>query len=289
MSWLSEYRSSLKNIHAEELLDVYFYRPIAFVIVKTFYQLPLTPNHYSFASFVSGISAAYFFARGNFPLGAFFFFLFAVLDCCDGMQARMKKNGSEFGRFIDGLVDYTCNIACYIGLGIGVNKVMPMTGMIPTWYLVIGAGLSKALHAIVYDHYLMEYMSYDKGDSGFLEKEIEILKEKIKVTKADPNGSKLRLFMLTTYLGFSRLQTSKEEHVLKFKARDYVEKNYRAIQLWGFIGPAWHIIVLILAFLFGHAEWLFVYAIGLGNIWLLIMLSYQQKIYHGLKKSQAVL
>lgn len=287
MTWLAEYRSSLKNVHAEEFLDVYFFRPIAFVIVKLFYPLPLTPNNYSFASLVSGFTAAWFFYKAEFQWGAFFFFLFAVLDCCDGMQARMKKNGSEFGRFIDGLVDYTSNIACYIGLGFGVTKAMPMMGSIPTVYLVIAAGLSKALHSIIYDHYLMEYLSYDRGDGGFVQREVEELRQKLAAAKANPKESKIRLFMLTTYLGFSTLQAGNEGRSLKFECKNYIEKNYRAIQLWGLIGPAWHIAFLIFALLFDRPEWLFGYAIIFGNTWLVIMLIYQQKIYRHLESAQA--
>lgn len=287
MSWLSEYKSSLKNIHAEEFLDIYFFRPIAFVIVKSLYFLPLTPNNYSFASLTAGIISAYYFYNGQFVLGAFYFFLFAVLDCCDGMQARMKKNGSEFGRFVDGLVDYTCNIACYIALGFGVAKYMPMTGSIPTSWLIIAAGISKALHSITYDHFLMEYLSYDRGDGGFVQRELEEIREKIKLVKADPNGSKRRHFILWIYLGFSSLQAGNEGRTLKFNSKDYVAKNYRAIQLWGMIGPAWHIAILILAFLVNVPEILFLYAIIFANVWMIGMLFYQNKINQSLSPERA--
>ena len=286
MNLLSEYRSSLKNIHAEELLDVYFFRPLAFIIVKIFYSLPLTPNNYSFMSFIAGMFSAYLFYQGLFVWGAFFFFLFAVLDCCDGMQARMKKNGSEFGRFVDGLVDYSCNIACYICLGFGVARYMPLTGSIPTVYLVIAAGLSKAIHAITYDHFLMEYLSYDRGDGGFVQRELEEIKEKIRLIKLDPNGSRRRHFILWIYLGFSSIQAGKEEKILKFTSKEYVEKNFRAIQLWGLIGPAWHIVILILAFLVNIPEILFVYAIIFANVWLIGMLIYQNKINQSLNAAQ---
>ncbi len=287
MTWVSEYKSSLKNIHAEEFLDIYLFRPIAFVIVKSLYALPLTPNNYSLASFSAGIVAAYYFYRGQFALGAFFFFLFAVLDCCDGMQARMKKNGSEFGRFVDGLVDYTCNIACYVALGFGVSKYMPMTGSIPTAWLIIAAGFSKALHSITYDHFLMEYLSYDRGDGGFVQRELEEIREKIRLVKADPHGSKRRHFILWVYLGFSSLQAGNEGRQLKFSSKEYVAKNFRSIQMWGLIGPAWHIAFLVLAFLINMPEILFIYAIVFANIWLVGMLFYQSKINQSLTTERA--
>ncbi|MBY0412746.1 MAG: CDP-alcohol phosphatidyltransferase family protein [Bdellovibrionales bacterium] len=288
MSWLSEYRSSLKNVHAEEFLDVYLYRPIAFVIVKTLYALPLTPNNYSFFSFAAGMTAAWKFYQGSFQWGAFFFFLFAVLDCCDGMQARMKKNGSEFGRFVDGLVDYVSNAFCYIGLAFGVAKAMPMIGPFPTSYLIIAAGVSKALHSITYDHFLMEYLSYDRGDGGFVQREMEEIRAKIAAAEVDPNGSKRRLLILKIYLAFTSLQAGNEGRTLKFDSKEYIAKNYRSIQMWGLIGPAWHITFLVLAFLINRPEWLFGYAIIFGNIWLLVMLAYQHKLSSDLESKGRV-
>jgi phosphatidylglycerophosphate synthase len=285
MSWLSEYRDSLKDKHAEEFLDVYLFRPIAFVIVKSFFSLPLSPNHYSFMSFTFGVISSVYFYFGNFSLGAFYFFLFAVLDCCDGMQARMKKNGTEFGRFIDGLVDYTVNIAAYICLGIGTKNHLTTIYGFKVWHLVIAAGASKALHSITFDHYLMEYLSYTQGKSGFLKQEIEMIQKKIELAKKDPHTSIFRHFALWTYLGFSKLQSKDEEgKILLYESKDYVEKNYLAISLWGMIGPAWHILFLILAFLFNEPNLLFLYAIVFGNIWMIIIYLYQKNIYKKIKK-----
>ena len=81
MSWLNEYKKSLKNLHAEEPLDVSFYRPLAFVIVKSLYSLPITPNQYSLLALLSGVASGYYFVKGDqvsLQWGAFYFFLFAV-------------------------------------------------------------------------------------------------------------------------------------------------------------------------------------------------------------------
>lgn len=284
MSWLSEYRSSLKSLHAEEFLDIYFFRPLGFLIVKSLYRFPLSPNHYSLMSFLSGMIAAYFFYYGVFLQGAFFFLLFAVFDCCDGMQARMKKNGTEFGRFVDGLVDYAGNSACYISLALGGSKYLPpIIPNIPTSYLIFAAGFSKAFHSIVYDHFLMEYLSYDRGDGGFVQKEIEEIKNKIRLIKLEPKGSRRRLLILWIYLGFSSIQAGNEGRTLKFDSKKYIEKNFITIKLWGAIGPAWHIAMLILAFSFNIPQLFLGYAIVFANLWLLGMFFYQRKINKSLE------
>jgi hypothetical protein len=280
MSWLTEYKKSLKNIHAEEPVDIYFFRPMAFVIVKIFYSLPLTPNHYSFLALCSGITSGYHLLKGTgegYQWGAFFFLLFAVLDCCDGMVARLKKNGTEFGRLIDGIVDYAVNIIIYFTLALGMKKQIYSAMMIEPWLLVLLAGVSKAIHSISYDHYLTEYISYERGDGAFVVREIEELKKKIEDAEKK-KGSFLRKFMLRLYLGYSSLQAGNQGRVLTHRPDLYCERNLLALRLWSFIGPSVHIIFLIFSFLLKMPSLLFFYAIIFGNIWLAGMYFYQFKI-----------
>lgn len=290
MTWFTEYKNSLKNVDAEEPLDIYMYRPMAFVIVKTFYALPITPNQYSLAAFLSGVASAYCFTQGtqaSFEWGAFYFLLFAVFDCCDGMQARLKKNGSEFGRLIDGLVDYSVNIFVYFGLAVGVSKAYPENTFLAPWILVIIAGVSKAIHSIVYDHYLTEFLAYAKGDGGFVVKEISELKEKIERAKKD-NSSLLRKMGLNIYLRYSLLQAGNEGKILHFKPADYCRTNVKVLKMWSMIGPAVHITFLILAFLLKKPSLLFGYAIVFGNLWLVLMFIYQQQVKRKLILGEAL-
>jgi phosphatidylglycerophosphate synthase len=278
MSWLSEYKKSLKNLHAEEPLDVYFYRPLAFVIVKALYSLPITPNQYSLLALLSGIASGYYFAKGDqvsLQWGAFYFFLFAVLDCCDGMVARLKKNGTEFGRLIDGLVDYTVNAIAYITLAIGFKKQIS-NDLIQPWILVVGAGLSKALHSICYDRYLNEYLAYEKGNDGFVALELDLIKNKIEVAKKE--GRPIRSWALSAYHGYTALQAGKAQKTLPFDPKQYCQRNLKALRMWSMIGPAVHIAFLVLALILKMPNLLFIYAIIIGNLWLVMMFVYQFKI-----------
>ncbi len=279
MNWITEYKKSLKNIHAEEPLDIYFFRPIAFVIVKSLYALPITPNQYSFFALVSGMAAGYNFYKGTeagYQWGAFFFLLFAVLDCCDGMVARLKKNGTEFGRLIDGIVDYTVNMIVYFSLALGMRHQIT-EGFIQPWMLVILAGISKAFHSISYDHYLCEYISYENGDGAFVSREIEELKNKLSEAEKN-NGPALRRFMLRLYLGYSSLQAGNQGRVLTHRPETYCERNLLALKLWSMIGPSFHMMFLIISFLFKMPNVLFSFAIIFGNLWLAGMFLYQSRI-----------
>lgn len=289
MKWLQEYKKSLKNIHAEEPLDIYFYRPLAFIIVKTFYTFPITPNHYSLVALFSGVAAGYNFVQGTsagFKWGAIYFLLFAVLDCCDGMVARLKKNGTEFGRLIDGIVDYLVNIIVYVALALGLKKQGSIELFAP-WVLVILAGASKAIHSITYDHYLTEYLSYEKGDVGFVAKEIETLKNKLEEGKKN-NDSWTRILALRLYLSYSNIQMGKEKNVLVFPPQTYCKKNLHTLKLWSCIGPAVHILFLIVGCFFNKLNLLFLYAIIFGNLWMMMMFFYQFRINHELSMEKVI-
>ena len=44
MSWYQEYKKSLKRVEVEELVDRFFYRPVAFLVVKLVYNTRITPD-----------------------------------------------------------------------------------------------------------------------------------------------------------------------------------------------------------------------------------------------------
>lgn len=280
MSWLQEYKVSLKSPEAEEPLDIYFFRPIAFAIVKMLYALPLTPNHYSLMALFSGFISAWFFYQGTesaFQWAAFFFLMFAVFDCCDGMVARLKKNGSEFGRIIDGLVDYAVNIAVYVALAMSIGKMYPGYEGFSPWLLVVVAGVSKAFHAVIYDHYLTEYLSHSAGKSGFASNEAEKITERL-ILAQKRKESFFIVLALRIYLGFTKIQVQSDNSESLYEPVRYCQRNLRLLKMWSCIAPAPHMTILILAFLFKAPNLFFWYSIIFGNVWMILMYFYQRKV-----------
>jgi hypothetical protein len=130
------------------------------------------------------------------------------------------------------------------------------------------------IHSISYDHYLTEYLSYEKGDGGFVLREIEELKHKIK----KGNSSFFHKIGLRIYLGYTSLQAGNEGRTLVYNPTLYCQKNLMALRLWSMIGPTFHITFLVLSFLLNVPKVFFYYAIIFGNSWLLMMIAYQFKI-----------
>lgn len=274
-NWFNEYRTSLKRPEAEEFIDIYFFRPIAFLIVKVLYRLPITPNQYSLMAFISGILSAYYFllpdGGTNRIIGAWFFFFFAVLDCCDGMQARMKKNGSPMGRIIDGLVDWSVNAAVYLALFASEYKY----GLKSYAWLFLFSGVMKAMNSGLYDNILMEYLNHAEGKGNFLENEFATFKKDI----AENKNSSLQKFGKKAYLFLLGMQIKSQKNTDKIlNSQKYCEKNLVLLKMWGLIGPSMHIIVLFISFLMEKVEILFLYSTVMGFGWMLIMQTIQKSI-----------
>jgi hypothetical protein len=191
------------------------------------------------------------------------------------MVARLKKNGTEFGRLVDGLVDYAVNIMIYFALAFGVKKNFH-GGMIEPWVLVFMAGVSKAIHSMTYDHYLTEYISYESGKAGFAANELESWRKKLQ--KAIEENRKLRTIGLRIYVAYTALQAGNEKLVLHFNPTDYCRNNLHLIRLWTVIGPAAHIAFLVTGFVFKMPNLYYGFAIIFGNIWLILMFLYQFKV-----------
>jgi phosphatidylglycerophosphate synthase len=164
MGFWSGYRSSLKSLDVEEPVDVWVHRPVAYVIARACFPLPISPNAITALSIVAGIASGVALVC-DFPrhlvVGGLLLFLSAVLDCADGQLARMRGTSSAFGRMLDGTADL---------LTTGV--VVPATVLLiwrsfatPCWAgatavtLAVITIATSSFHVTMYDHYKNVYLS----------------------------------------------------------------------------------------------------------------------------------
>ncbi len=275
---IDEYKRSLKMPEAEELFDLGFYRPIAFLFVKAVYRSPITPNQVTFLSMVAGLVAAWFFSIGSAAVlswAALFYAVANILDCSDGQLARLQKSGTLMGRVVDGVADYISSVAIFLSLGIGFARNAD-----PQWLLVIGAGLSSALHAFFFDHYQSEFMSIVRSERNFLEKEIEQFTREIHRLENEKVGT-LKILVLRIYLRYLNYQkraNTKDERQ-SFDPVNYRKENRIMIRLWSFLGPTTNRTLLIACALAGRID-LFLWSVFIfGNCWLLVCYLLQRNIH----------
>jgi len=259
-SLFSEFRDSLKNPWAEELFDLALYRPLAFIFVKCAAPLPLTPNQVSALAMIAGIAAGFFFAGGSpkdFVLGGLLFGLSNVLDCADGMIARLKKNGTKTGRIVDGLVDYVASGAVYTGFGIGLAKTadFPWSAMA----LLFLAIVSTILHSVASDNYRNAFVRQYAGKTATDGDERRVFSEEL----ARLQGLKGHVFdktLVRIYLKYLSVQ--------KGKTRLSPVVSVSSMVRWNLIGPSTHITFVIISALLYRPSIFFIFTIGAANLWM---------------------
>lgn len=119
---------------ADGLVDRFLNRPLGRPLSRLLVRTPISPNQVSIVSILIGVASAWFFARGNFVIGALVFQLCAIIDCVDGDLARALFKQSSLGKWLDLGGDQVVHFSVFAGIGIGVARLHPS---VPA--LVLGA------------------------------------------------------------------------------------------------------------------------------------------------------
>lgn len=234
----------------EEIPDLIIYRPVAFLLVKAISRTKIRPDQISFAAIFMGIVAGYFYSLGkqtSFIAAASFYLLFNILDCSDGMLARLKKSGTMAGRIIDGISDYIATIAVYAGLAIGfaAHSQKPLLWLI----LLIFTGISSGVHSIIVDYYRNRFVDFVKGGkSNFSTDIIKFRKEYVSL--CNQKKEKINRLILWLYLRYTLVQSSlitkKKDSGLVAGPEEYYEKNKKIMRFWVVLGPSMEITLLLI-------------------------------------------
>lgn len=267
--------SSLKGVHVEELLNLLFYRPLAFLLVKLIYPFPITPNQISMMAIIPGILSGYYFSRGDarsFFIAGVLLGLSSILDCADGMIARLKKNGTKTGRLVDGVVDYTVSVFVYIGLAIGLSRAINNGWMdfpFDPWGLLAVVGVCNMIHAGLADHYRNLYDAHVYGKRIIPQIEIREFSTQLKHLN-EQKGKYIDKLLIKIYLVYLRAQAGKKvKAFVRFDPQEYKKYNRKLLFLWNFIGHTTHLSFFIISALFYNPMIFFYYTIVFANLWML--------------------
>lgn len=282
-SLITEYRNSLKTIEIEEVLDLIFYRPLAFFFVKVIYRTNLTPNQITLAAMIIGLIGSVFFIYNTHTaliLAGVLLIIYDVLDCADGQLARLKKNGTPVGRILDGMADYVVTIFAYIAIGIGLS--LDSENALSVWILVVAAGISNAFHAISLDYYRNRFMDMTQDRPAVLTDGLDEFRQEYEKIKSQP-GQYFQKFLLKAYLRYSSVQgsvTSENNgpNQTQQQKEAYYHTNKKIIHLWTYLGPTTQLTFLILCSFFNRLD---IYLWGLiiaGNSYAVILFLAQKRI-----------
>lgn len=279
MSLYNEYKSSLKSIDVEEILDLLIYRPLSFLFVKLIYPTNLTPNQISVISMIFGLGSGVLFYFGEYEFifaGGISIFISNILDCADGQLARLKKNGTKVGRIIDGFIDYVTGASIFFGIGFALHHI---TGnALFSWGLAALGGFSRILQNMFFDYYRNMYLQYVFNKVNDVNDEIiEFTEEKERLKNV--KGKFIDKMLVNIYLKYCNLQKNSTKHIeLNVSPEVYKQKNKIMLRLWSWIGSTTHLTLTIIFCFVNRLDIYLLLTIILGNIIFLILLIVQKSI-----------
>ena len=289
MSFFDDYKKSLKMAEAEEWLDLYVYRPVAYLFVRAIYRTSITPNQITLFSITVGLAAAVCFGCGpaTAAVGAGLYFVCIVLDCADGQLARLKKNGTRMGRVLDGVVDYITGISVYFGIAVGLKP--PAWPASRWWLLMIAAAASNIFHSIAFDYYRTRFLNVvqdtihgeDEDYRTFADERAALRAEKRRPVKRWAIGVYLRYLDLQTKTAvpIGAKGVDWRAHRAEFRAA-----NRTVLMLWSFLGSSTQITFLAAAVLLGWFPYYFWAMIVVLNIWAAVLYVVQSRIDRRLQR-----
>jgi hypothetical protein len=289
MRWSEEFKKSLKLKEVEEVFDLFFYRPLAFLLVKAVYRTNITPNQLTVTAIVMGLAAGCFYSVGKpfwISAGAVFFILSNVFDCSDGQLARLKHNGTAIGRIIDGLADTVVFIAVYLGIAFGFANHQETPHY--WWIMLVITGLSTGIHSVLVDYYRNRFLDFYTLRKNNFEDGLQEFKDAYELVKHQ-KGKWFEKWVILFYLRFSAMQRvlvarKKQTKALNVSPQEYYKKNRIIMRFWLILGPTTQITNIILFSLFQRFD-LFMWVVLFGFNGLAIVLWITQKIIDKTYKS----
>lgn len=262
MSWKEEYWKSIKSFDTEEKLDLYFYRPVGFLIAKAAWALGMSPTMLTVIGLALGIGSGFFFYRNetnqSLVIASILLVFAGVFDSSDGQLARMGGKSTKLGLVLDGLCDNLVFASAYIG---SILTMIPPWSAATLWPIAFFAGFCHSFQSAMLDYYNREYLFFGCGklNNGYWN---ETLSE-ARSAKSSASSREERLFWGLRFSWLwqqNKLSSRSDEARYLWKKlvsgpraaefqELYCNRNRVMLRFWRLMGPNFHTI-LILVFVF---------------------------------------
>lgn len=117
------YARTLKDPTSEEAIDLVLHRPLAYALLLPWQHASWrpTPNQFTLAGGFFGLAAAAVVlvapeGSSLWLVAAGLMFFAHILDCCDGMIARLTGMSSSRGALLDGMIDFIVGVSFWLAM-----------------------------------------------------------------------------------------------------------------------------------------------------------------------------
>lgn len=246
---------ALKSRETEELIDIYFYRPLGYVVAKIAARVGLTPNIITILAGIIGVIAGHLFYYSSLKvnlIGVVLFIVSDVFDSADGILARITNYKTTMGRILDGISGNAVFLSIYVHLALRLYNEFDSILYIGLVFLAI---VSHSIQFPIADFYRNAYLYIvvDKKKA-----ELDSLSSK-EILDANTIYYKLYSAVLSIQRLFSKpfkafydLVNSKYPEEIPLAIRqEYRKLNYPIIKYCNFLTINSRAIILIVSLLLG--------------------------------------
>lgn len=148
---------AFKSLEIAELADVYFFRPLGFVLARLADSARMTPTQVTIIGALVGVAGGALLYDERLGLAAFgLLIVHGIIDSADGQLARMTGRITELGKVLDGGAGYVTHAAIYLAIAAGMLHRGSDT-LILIWMVL--AGVATVAQAQMYDYHRTAYTS----------------------------------------------------------------------------------------------------------------------------------
>lgn len=268
----SRIEATYKSQDTEEIVDIWFYRPLGYAIAIGAKKLGISPNTISVIGMLVGMLGGHLFFYEDLLLnilGILCWMGGQAFDGADGQLARMTNQRSKMGRVLDGLSDSFKFLSVYVHI---VARIFVATGswwVIPIGFVAMWCHSAQSAFA---DYYRNLYVFFVyKPSQGELDQSAGIRQEYAEFSWTGDFWKKLLWFFYIPYTDMQeRLSGSVEE--LRSAAwekfgedmpdsikKEYKEKNYGNIMWYNSLTTNTRMFILYGSLLYGNL-WIYLIA-----------------------------
>ncbi len=145
----------------------YLHPPAENFFARFLSRTPVTPNHVTFVTAITGFTATYLFATGSYGLGLLLALVTNVLDGVDGKLARIKLQTSPFGNALDHTLDVSFEFSWYVALGWGLSGGVVRSGPFGAALALIAVMIStrgiSGVYKLITGRQIHDHRAFDRA------------------------------------------------------------------------------------------------------------------------------
>jgi hypothetical protein len=291
---LSQIESTYKSKDVEETIDIYFYRPVGYVIARACQALGITPNIVTIVSIFIGVYGGHLLYFRDFATNVWGIVLWVIadtLDSVDGQLARMTDHRSKIGRILDGLGGNIMFMSIYSHLFARLVVTYPGIAWPFLAVFTLTSGLSHSVQSALADYYRNAYLKFVVDPRKSELEGADEIRAEWKATSFARNP--VKKILLAIYLDYTKKQERYSKNFQKLRKRvdevfgasiptwfadEYRRMNKPLMKYYAVLTTNTRMIVMSVAVLIDNVPLYFVTEIVLINILMVVVTRHQEKL-----------